>query len=158
EEQLLEADLVDRPRRFDDATVDSRKERQLTSAVPLSNDLGDAADATERASRSGEQPVRAEQLLYAALQANVSVAEQHDVIGDALDVRDDVRRDDDRGTGLGDSVHEHLQKLAGRERIEPRERLVEQEQRGPLPEGERESQPCALAGVERGDAPVDLES
>ena len=53
--------------------------------------------------------------------------------------------------GLGDAVHQELQELAPRERVEPRERLVEQHEPRPLAEGEREREPGALAGGERAD-------
>ncbi len=62
----------------------------------------------------------------------MTVAEKDDVVGDALDVRDHVGGDHDRGFQLGDAVHQQLEELAGGERVEPLERLVEQDQFRPL--------------------------
>ena len=77
------------------------------------------------------------------------VGQQHDVVADALDVGDHVRRDHDRRLRLGDAVHQQLQELAAGERVEAGERLVEQEQLRPLPEREREREPGALARGQR---------
>ena len=73
------------------------------------------------------------------------------MVADALDVRDDVRRDDDGRPGLGDAVHQQLQELAPGERVEARERLVEQDELRALAEDERQREPCALALRERAD-------
>src|SRR5437868_1902503 len=112
EQEVLEADGLDRPRRVDDRTLDDREQRQLPPAVPLPDDLPDAPDRTQRATRAGEQAMRVEQRLDVALEAHPAAGEQHDVVADALDVRDDVRRDDDGRPGLGDAVHQQLQELA----------------------------------------------
>src|SRR5947209_1027774 len=66
--------------------------------------------------------------------------------------------DDDRGLRLGDAVHEQAQELAAGKGIEEGERLVEQEQRGPLAEGERQRELGALPWRERRDSGPAVES
>ena len=48
-------------------------------------------------------------------------------------------------SSLGDAVHQQLQELAAGERVEARERLVEEEQRRPLAERDGEREPRSLA-------------
>ena len=106
EQELLEADGLDRPRRIDDRPVGDGEQRQLAAAVPLADDLAHAADRAERPPRAGQEPVRLEQLLDVALQADAAAGQQHDVVADALDVGDDVRRDDHGRPELRDAVHQ----------------------------------------------------
>ena len=82
--------------------------------------------------------MRVEQLLDVALEADAARGQQHDVVADALDVGDDVRGDDDGGRRLGDAVHQQLEQFSAGERVEARERLVEQDELRPLAEHERE--------------------
>ena len=149
EQKLLEADGIDGPGGIDDRPVGDGEHRQLAPAVALANHLAHAADRAERPPRAGQEPVRLEQLVDVPLEADAAAGQQHDVVADALDVGDDVRRDDDGRTELGDPVHQQLQQLAGGERIEARERLVEQDEPRPLAQREREREPGALAGRER---------
>ena len=79
------------------------------------------------------------------------LGQQDDVIADALDVRDHVRRDHDRRRRLGHAVHQKLQELAAGERVEAGERLVEQHELRPLAEREREREPRPVARRERAD-------
>ena len=88
----------------------------------------------------------------------MTLAEEDDVVGDALDVRDHVRGDHDRGLELGDPVHQELQELAGCERVEALERLVEEDQRRPLPECDREREAAPFARRQRRHALVGVET
>ena len=154
EQQVLEPDLVDRPRGVDDAAVEPCEQRHLAAAVALPDDLLDAGDPAERPGRAGQEPVRRDQLLDAALEPDMSLAQEDDVVGDALDVRDHVRGDHHGGLQLGDTVHQQLEELTCRERVEPRERLVEEQQGRALPERHRESEARPFTRRQRGDAVV----
>ncbi len=90
-------------------------------------------------------------------EAHLGVDEHHDVVTDPLEVGHDVRREHHAELLLGDGLHEQLEELAARERVQARDRLVEDQQLGALgqAEGERELGPLAarqppgpLAGVE----------
>ena len=147
EQQLLERDLVDRPRRVDDRAVGRDEQRELPAAVALADDLAHAADRPERPPRPHQDAVGVEQRLDVALEAHAAAGEQDDVVADALDVGDHVRCDHDGGGGLGDAVHQQLQELAAGEGVEPRERLVEQQSGGRLPR--------ASASASRARSPAD---
>ena len=73
------------------------------------------------------------------------------MVADALEVGDDVRREDHGHAGLRDDLHHRLQELAPRERVERGDRLVEQQQLGPLRERERERDLRLLAAGELAD-------
>ena len=113
--------------------------------------LTHAADPAERAPRTGEQAVRLEQRLDVALETDGAAGEQDDVVADALDVGDHVRRDDDGRAGLGDAVHQQLEQLAAGERVEAREGLVQQHELRPLAEHERQREARTFALRERAD-------
>ena len=107
--------------------------------------------APERPARTGQQAVRLEQCLDVALEADAAVGEQDDVVADALDVGDTCDAITTVAPRLRDAVHQQLQELAAGERVEARERLVEQKQRRPLAEHEREREARALAFRQRAD-------
>ena len=92
-----------------------------------------------------------EQLLDVTLEADAAAAQEHDVVADTLDVRDDVRGHDDGRPELRNAVHQQLQQLTAGEGVEARERLVEQDEPRPLAQGQRQCQPGSLAGRERAD-------
>ena len=52
EQELLQADPLDRPRRVDDRAVAANEQRQLAVAVALADDRAHAADRSERAARA----------------------------------------------------------------------------------------------------------
>ena len=59
---------------------------------------------------------------------------------------------------LGDAVHQQLQELPADERVEARERLVEEQQARPLPEHERQGELRALADRKGADLRARIES
>ena len=62
-----------------------------------------------------------------------------------------MRGEDDGEACLGDRVHQGLEELTAGERVEARDGLVEEEELGPLREGERERHLRPLAARERAD-------
>ena len=85
--------------------------------------------------RSG--PMRSQDLVIRRRVERLLLQESR-VVAHALRLSDDVRREHDGQSSLGDGLHEALQELASRERIQRGDRLVEQEQLGPLRERERQ--------------------
>ena len=83
---------------------------------------------------------------------DATVGEQDQVVADALEVGDEVRGEHDGDGVLGGELHQALQELAARERVEARDRLVEHEQLGPLGDRERQRELGALAAGERAGA------
>jgi len=63
------------------------------------------------------------------VQREASRGEHGQRIARLLDIADDVRREDRRRPGRTHVLHQHVQELTASERIEARERFVEQEDR-----------------------------
>ena len=76
-----------------------------------------------------------EQVVDLAGDLDLPRREDHEVVADALELGDHVRREDDRQLLLGDGGHQGRQELVARQWVEPRHRLVEHQQFGAL--GER---------------------
>ena len=72
-----------------------------------------------------------------------------------LDVGDDVGAEQRRGAGLADRVDHHVQELAPGERVQRRQRLVEEQHRRPGPERDREAHLRLLAARELVGADVE---
>ena len=107
---------------------------------------------------AGEPVVGVEQRLDLAGEPHLGVDEHHDVVADPLEVGDDVRGEHDAELLLGDGLHEQLEELAARERVEARDRLVEDEQLGALGQAEREGELGALAPGEPAGALAGVEA
>ena len=75
--------------------------------------------------------------------------DQHDqVVADPFQVGDQVRGEHDAELVLGDGLHQVLQELAPGERVEAGDRLVEDQQLGPLGDAEGQGELGALAAGE----------
>ncbi len=92
---------------------------------------GIAADTRQKA-------MRAEDLVDLPRELNAARREDDEGVTHALELRDDVRREHHGEPLLGHGLHQRLQELAARKRIERGHRLVEHEQLGPFGQGERE--------------------
>src|SRR4051794_36174577 len=88
EQEVLEADLVNRPRRVDYRATRPHEQRQLAPAVTRADDLLDTADLAERPARTRQEPVAREQFLDRAFELDGPLAEQRDPLAHTLDVRD----------------------------------------------------------------------
>ena len=84
-----------------------------------------------------------------------------------LDIGDDVRRQEGGRAIFADGIHEHMQELASGEWVQTRQRFVEEEDRRPRPQRERQSDlrllsPRQLVGaggrrdIEIGEAPTGI--
>ena len=80
------------------------------------------------------------------------------MVADTLEVGDDVRREDHGQPAVRNRLHQRLHELAARERIERRDRLVEDEQIGALRERERERDLRLLAAGELSDLAVERQA
>ena len=78
------------------------------------------------AARPGEEPVRGEDLVDLPVEPDASLGEDHDVVAHALELGDDVRREDDGEPRLGNRLHQRTEEVPARERVERGDRLVEQ--------------------------------
>ena len=87
----------------------------------------------------------AEQLVDLAGDPHAGVDEHDQVVADPLEVGDQVRGQHDADLVLGDGLHQVLQELAPRQRVEAGDRLVEDQQLGPLGDGQGEGELGALA-------------
>ena len=107
----------------------------------------------------GEQVMRGQQVAHLPGELHPGGDEHDQVVADPLQVGDQVRGQHDAEPLLGDGLHQALQELAPRQRVEAGHRLVEEQQLGPLGQrqGERELGPLA-AGQRAGPlAPVQAE-
>ena len=75
--------------------------------------------------------------------------EHDEVVADPLDVADQVRGQHDAGLLLGDGLHQVLQELPPGQRVQARDRLVEQQQVRPLGGCQGEGELGALAAGQR---------
>src|SRR5205814_9805531 len=132
----------------------AKQERRLTVGVTDLDDLA-VGWVLSGATRAADENVRANQLVGIAGDPNASADEDDDVLADALDVGEDVRREDHARAVFGHDAHELLEKLEAGDRIEIRDRLVEKEHLRPLAEGQRERHLRALAGRKSPHLPVE---
>ena len=96
--------------------------------------------------------VRGQQRVDVARELHVRRREHDEVVADAFEIGDEVRREDDAHAVPGDDLHEVLEELAARQWVEARNRLVEQQHLGPLRDGEGERELRPLAARERSRA------
>ena len=93
--------------------------------------------------------VRRQQLVDVAGELHARADEHDEVVAHALEIGDQVRGQHDADAVLGDDLHQVLQELAPGERVEARDRLVEDQQLGPLRDRQRERELRALAAGQR---------
>ena len=145
--------LLDRPGRIDDRAVGAHEQRQLAPARTLAHDRLHAADATERPWYAGEQPVGGEQILDRSVEPHAAIARAGRRARRSLDVAPAARGDDDGRAGLGRRPPSGAAGSRGSPRGSSRaQRLVEQEQRGALAEGERQRECARSPGESAEDA------
>ncbi len=80
--------------------------------------------------------------------------EQDHVVAHALEVVQQVRRQDHRESAVRHGLAQRRQELAAGERVEGRHRLVEEQQAGPFGQRQPEAHLRPLAARERGDRSV----
>ncbi len=93
-----------------------------------------------------------EQLVDLAGELEATLGEQDQVVTDAFEVSDQMRGENDADLVLGRELHQALEELAPRQRIEARDWLVEHEQLRALGHSERQRELRALAARERARA------
>ena len=101
--------------------------------------------------------MRRKQRVDVAGDLHVRAGEHDQVVADAFEIGDEMRREHDADTALGDDLHQVLEELAPRERIQARDRLVEEQQLGPLRDRQREGELRALTAGERSRALTRIE-
>ena len=101
------------------------------------------------AAGSGEAVVGREQLLDLAGHPHPRGDEHDEVVTDPLEVGDQMRGEHDADPVLGHDLHQALQELPPGQRVQARDRLVEQQQLGPLGDREGQGELGALAAGER---------
>ena len=103
-------------------------------------------DVLERGRRPGPAGwVAGSKDIDRAVEANLARAQQDESITHTLDVRDDVGREHDSGAGLAPVEDECVKEATARERVQVRERLIEQQDLGPKADGDREAELRRLA-------------
>ena len=97
---------------------------------------------------AGQPVVRGQQLVDVAGDLHARGDQDDEVVADPLQVGDQVRGQDDAELVLGDGLHQVLEELAPGQRVEAGDRLVEDEQLGPLGDGQGQRELRALAAGE----------
>ena len=107
--------------------VRAHEQRRLPLGVALADHLVDARDRGGFRARAGEQAVAGEDLVDRAGELRATAREDDQLIADPLEIGDDVRGEDDRDSGFGHRLQDTGEELPPRQRIERRDRLVEQQ-------------------------------
>ena len=89
-----------------------------------------------------------EQLFDVAGHPDLGVDQDDHVVADPFEVGDDVRGEQHTDLVLGDRLHQYLEELASGQRIEARDRLVQDQQLGPLRQPERQGELGSLTAGE----------
>ena len=147
--EVLEAELArpSRPGRGSGASV--RTSSVVCRSVWLAETTCWSAGQRGRvAARPGEPVVGGEQRRRRRRRPDPGVDQHDQVVADPLEVGDQVRGQHDAELVLGDGLHQVLQELAPGQRVEARDRLVEDQQLGPLGEAEGQRELGALAAGE----------
>ena len=159
--QVAEHDLLERRRPAAGAVATDEAE-PLTGRAREDADDG-ARDGPARPARTDRPRPRECSAIAPAIDRSSSIraaAEHQQPVAGLLDVGDDVRRQE-RGRAVGaDRVDQDVQELATRQRVEAGQRLVEEEDRRPHPQRERQPDlrllsPGQLVGA-RGERDVEV--
>ena len=99
-----------------------------------------------------QQPVVGEERFDVTRQRDPAVVEHDKVVTDALEFADDVGREHDGDTVVGDRAHQHLQELTSGQRVEAGQRFVQHEHVGSFGQGEGQGHLGLLAARRRRQA------
>ena len=93
--------------------------------------------------------VRVLDVVERAAEDDPPAIDQRDAVGHALDLVEQVRREEDRSPFLGDRADDRAEDVAADDRVEAARRLVEHEQFRPVGQGEHQAgaRPLALREV-----------
>ena len=91
-----------------------------------------------------QPPVRRLDLVERAAEDDPAAVDHRHVVGHPLDLVEQVRREEDRPPLLGDRPDDRRQDLAADDRVEPRRRLVEHQQLGPVRQRRQQPDPRPL--------------
>ena len=131
------------------AVGDGREPPQGHHLLPaLAQERAHGGRSGRRRIRLGE-PMCLPRLLERAIEPYLSAAQNHQSIAGILDAGDDVGGKQGGRTFRADRIQQDLDELASGERVQVRERLVQQQHLGPRPEGHRKPQLRRLTAGER---------
>ena len=131
-----------------DVSVGPHEQGGLPLGVAFADDAVHARNACGVGTRTGQQPVAGDDLRDRSVQLRGAPGEGDQVIADALELGDDVRRQDDGDPFVDDDLHHRVQELTAGERVERCHRFVEQQQLWPLGERKRQRDLSLLAAGE----------
>jgi hypothetical protein len=97
-----------------------------------------------------DHPVGLGQVVLRAGEHDPARVDDSDVVGDAFQVRGDVGREQHRRVATGDVLGEDIEQVVAGDRVQPRGRLVQDEQPGVMREGRGQHQHQAHAVRELG--------
>ena len=132
EDEVLQAELADRPGRVEDRRVGADHARALPVGVARGDDLLVGGQPGRSRRGPGEPVVRGQQLVDVAGDLHPGVDQHDQVVADPLEVGDQVGGEHHAELVLGDGLHQALQELAAGQRVEAGDRLVEDQQLGSL--------------------------
>ena len=97
--------------------------------------------------------MRREQLVDLSGYLHARVHEDDQVVADPLEIGDEMGGENDAHAVLGDDLHQASEEVAPRERVEARDRLVQDQQLGPLRDRQRQRE---LGSLPTGELPGPL--
>ena len=100
------------------------------------------------AARAGQPVVGGQQVVDVAGDLHLRVDQDDEVVAGPLDVGDQVRGEHDAELLVGDGLHQVLEELPAGQRVEARDRLVEDQQLGSLGDAQGQGELGALAAGE----------
>jgi hypothetical protein len=155
EDQIFQTNRLDRPERIDDGAVGTNEQRALALRVARFDD--DLALGECRVARANESMVSGEEIFNLAGHLDPRGDQDDEIVAHSLDVGDEMRRQQYAHVMIGNRLHQDLEKLTSRERIETSDGLVEQEKVGSLGNGEREGELRALTSRQLSRALTEVE-
>ncbi len=110
--------------------------------------------------RPAQHFVRGEEIVYVSHHLHTTVGEHDQVVGEPLELRDDVGREDHRKATGRDRGHDKCHEIVAGERVEPCKRLVQHEEVGTARERQGQRELGLLAAGQLADLAVrwDLQS
>src|SRR5919198_2322496 len=166
QDQLLQGDLMGLPAGVElRPAVGPDQQVGVACAAGRAQQPRDGRKLVVGAARADQQPVAGEQVVDVGGQPDAAVAQQDQVVADALQLGDDVGGQQHGQALGGDRVHERAQEVAAGQRIQVGHGFVQYQQPGPLGQRQRQRdldllatrQPAGAAGqrdAQPGQAPV----
>ena len=128
QDQVLEGQRLDAPRRIEDRIVTRHDDRGLALGVTHFDDVRRRRQRVEVAPSSDETMVRGQEIFDFAVHLHSRGGEDDQVVTDALEIGNEMRTQDDADLVVSHDLHQRGQELTTGQGVERRHRFVQQEE------------------------------